>query len=643
MKNWRIKNLIAGLIVFTLAFSLFGYANAEVDPDFDPNNLLSDEEMLDYQSMTLKDIESFLAGKDGVLKNYVCREIEIEKAKEVENTSNTNNTNNGGEVEGGQACSDYLNPANSVCLIDGPGWCPDGQNNDSLQVKKVQNFFNDYYKDIILAATGVFNRATFDAAIRFQNEYKAEILTKCGLTNATGYVGPSTIAQINKLYCQKFDTWSGSLGVAAESDDNSSDDKENKKTEMIWRCFMKSSPLPKKETDGREWTAAEVIYNLAREYKVNPKVILVTLQKEQSLIDNPNPPQGLEHALDWAMGYGCLERGGWNEKLKGFYQQVDGASWQFRRYFDCSDSSVYIQKGVIYYGGIGTSGLDDVLDITPVNQATAALYSYTPHVFNGNYNFWKFWREYFGEVKGVSNSVNNEIVLDPNLLQNSNTPLYYLDGGLKRSLGGLSEEELSKLGFDKNRATPVSLKIINSYPTGKKIKYGLEGNLLENSAGEIYLIENGKKRKFYSEKSVEDSGYQLSQIKKDTGGQLDYYLPGETMLFPDGALIKTDGPAVYKIENGERKAFTSPALFETLGCRWEEIIKVDESELANYPNGSSLKYPDGALIRAVGYEKVYLIENGKANWIKTAAEFIKGGYDWGEVVEVSEGELKLYL
>ncbi len=35
---------------------------------------------------------------------------------------------------------------------------------------------------------------------------------------------------------------------------------------------------------------------------VNPKLILVLLQKEQSLIEDTNPPQ--KH-LDWATGYGC--------------------------------------------------------------------------------------------------------------------------------------------------------------------------------------------------------------------------------------------------------------------------------------------------------------------------------------------------
>src|SRR3989339_219697 len=35
--------------------------------------------------------------------------------------------------------------------------------------------------------------------------------------------------------------------------------------------------------------ASQIIYNAAQNYKINPKVLLVLLQKEQSLVENPNP------------------------------------------------------------------------------------------------------------------------------------------------------------------------------------------------------------------------------------------------------------------------------------------------------------------------------------------------------------------
>jgi hypothetical protein len=52
--------------------------------------------------------------------------------------------------------------------------------------------------------------------------------------------------------------------------------------------------------------------------------------------------------------------------------------------------------------------------VTLANKATAALYRYTPHVFNGNYNFWKFFQNWFrfpnGTVLGIAGDAKNYII-----------------------------------------------------------------------------------------------------------------------------------------------------------------------------------------------------------------------------------------
>jgi hypothetical protein len=55
---------------------------------------------------------------------------------------------------------------------------------------------------------------------------------------------------------------------------------------------------------GRTRWAADIIWYAAQNHGINPKVLLVMLQKEQSLIVDEDPTQ---KQLDWAMGYAVCD------------------------------------------------------------------------------------------------------------------------------------------------------------------------------------------------------------------------------------------------------------------------------------------------------------------------------------------------
>lgn len=133
---------------------------------------------------------------------------------------------------------------------------------------------------------------------------------------------------------------------------------------------------------------------------VNPQVILATLQKEQSLISKSTRD---DNALRKAMGYGCPDSGGCNSRYAGFTKQVENAAWQLRYNFERAQGRGFgdYQVGQAFsfddWNGTHTG--------TFGNRATASLYRYTPHVYNGNYNFWNLFfnvykfdlREYYGQ------------------------------------------------------------------------------------------------------------------------------------------------------------------------------------------------------------------------------------------------------
>ncbi len=128
---------------------------------------------------------------------------------------------------------------------------------------------------------------------------------------------------------------------------------------------------------------------------VSPRVILSTLQKEQSLVTNGSPSQ---RDLDCAMGYeggnGCTWMFNNKPHWAGFTNQVEWAAWQLRYNYERAQghgfSDYQVGQTVSHADGTG------VYAVTYTNRATAALFRYTPYVFNGNYNFWKNMVLWFG-------------------------------------------------------------------------------------------------------------------------------------------------------------------------------------------------------------------------------------------------------
>ena len=186
---------------------------------------------------------------------------------------------------------------------------------------------------------------------------------------------------------------------------------------------------------------------------VNPKLILVLLQKEQSLIEATSPSQ---KSLDWATGYGCPDSVACNPYYKGFGKQVNSASLQFLAYVNEQYRYSY-KAGQTYtftnpYGEISTA----TMIVTPQNKATAALYNYTPHVFNGNYNFFRLWKKYFPVVK--------VIYPDGSILQAEGSKVVWLiENGKKRQFMNWGSF-VSR--FNKNQIVKTTESVLDCYEKG---------------------------------------------------------------------------------------------------------------------------------------------------------------------------------
>lgn len=112
-----------------------------------------------------------------------------------------------------------------------------------------------------------------------------------------------------------------------------------------------------------------------------------------------------------------------------------------------------------------------------------------------------------------------------------------------------------------------------------------------------------------------------------------------TPNYPDGALIRARGDTkVYIVKNGKYKRWIqNPKIFNLYGhLRWDAIIDVLPEEL-NY-------YQESLLVRADGDKRVYEIDNnGVKHWLNMSAQvFSDSGRQWDSIYIILSTERNLY-
>ncbi|MDO4979145.1 MAG: dockerin type I repeat-containing protein [Candidatus Saccharibacteria bacterium] len=217
-------------------------------------------------------------------------------------------------------------------------------------------------------------------------------------------------------------------------------------------------------------TAAEVINFAAKEYKINPRVLIVLLQKEQGLVTDL-APNSVQYRS--ATGYGCPDNAPCDEAYYGFYNQVTNAAALFRYVMD-GYSTKYYPAGktvsILYhpYNDCGSQS------VTIKNRATSALYRYTPYVPNkaalnaypgtgdqcssyGNRNFVGYYQDWFGDPlaeKASTTTTTNNNTGGTSTTTNGNGTTN--SGGTSSDASNASQTTTSA-GNDKNPLTTLAV------------------------------------------------------------------------------------------------------------------------------------------------------------------------------------------
>lgn len=170
-------------------------------------------------------------------------------------------------------------------------------------------------------------------------------------------------------------------------------------------------------------SAAQMIYDVSQACGVSTRVLLVLLQKEQSLVTD-TWPWDIQYRS--ATGYGCPDTAACDSQYYGFFNQIYNAARQYKYYAKTNGPNYRVgYTNYIQYNPNAACGGSNV---TIQSQATAGLYNYTPYRPNsaalnnlygsgdgcssyGNRNFWRLYREWFGST---TNNIAYDAIIESN-------------------------------------------------------------------------------------------------------------------------------------------------------------------------------------------------------------------------------------
>jgi hypothetical protein len=378
--------------------------------------------------------------------------------------------------------------------------------------------------------------------------------------------------------------------------------------------------------EGDESYAVDIIWTAAQEYNLNPKFILVLLQKEQSLIEDDDPSQ---NQLDWATGYAvcdsCAKDDPAIQRWKGFGKQVNSASAQFREGYLAD-----IEDGGSTQGKYGP-GIEVDIDgttVTPANAATAALYAYTPHL-HGNENFVTIWESWF-----------TTLYPSGSLLQaDGESGVYYIEYGYKRPIHSWSAL-LSR--FNSDLIITVNPSILDNYSEGRPIDFP-NYSLLQDEDGTIYLLVDDTLRPMEDLDTFHSLGFVEDELTDIDNDDLVYFDIGETITqttkSPEGLILElsTNG-TLFFIQDGLRHIILDDLLVD-LRFSGTSIISAAPVEVEQYGEGSPVLLPEGHLVKSDDDPTVYVISEGERLPIDSESTFTSFGWSWNDIETVSSSLL----
>ena len=328
-------------------------------------------------------------------------------------------------------------------------------------------------------------------------------------------------------------------------------------------------------------TAAQIIYEVARACSINPKVLLVTLQKEQGLIQSVNPTPYMYRA---AMGFGCPDSDPaiCGKVHSGLFNQLYKAAGQLQWYGDPRGSFTYMKVGRtsnVRYHPNASCGTKPVL-IKSI--ATTALYYYTPYTppdaalknlygtgdkcsAYGNRNFWRFYTDWFGSTLGGGF-----------LLKSASSGTYLIVDNNKYLV---TDPDLLAAVAPLGPVGTISQEYLNTFADSGELS-----RVVKSVTGQYYFVEGGKKFTFSSCDLVAQFGLDCAKAVQLTASQLAALANGGSMT----TYIPGDGSSTYLIKDGTKREVLDQASVQAAGLALPALSSVPVKAFKSLPWGAPI-------------------------------------------------------
>ena len=285
--------------------------------------------------------------------------------------------------------------------------------------------------------------------------------------------------------------------------------------------------------------------------QLNPGMILALIQKESGLLTIKKSNKNYATLLTQATGYACRD----GEKCKGgkfasFRGQVMGATWQIEYGFNHAiDNISPAQKNKELALKIDSD--NKFRKVIPANESSASFYSYTPHVYNGNYNLWLLMTAY--DWGATANGTYDQ---DAIAKKNPNPPKIGV-----QSNAILTSQHIHTLTAtqDNNTFEPDDELIANIDALADTAADAVAAGVLAATGGQPQITPQAAASSFNSGNIISDAALTTSEFA--SAAALQTWFEGKKMALAD---FKVDGqPASTFIYNAATSKGINPAFIIT--------------------------------------------------------------------------------